>query len=132
MWSFLFFLEDFLCIYFFLPLFLTFDLPRTNADCCLWAVRFFFVLFDYLDSSIELLLMINTNGLVAQQVHAHFGFGPLCAYLSINYLDRFLSAYELPVSWNQAIMALLFGISLAILYVFTGVLRLIPFWFHLV
>ncbi|KAK8482057.1 hypothetical protein V6N13_056940 [Hibiscus sabdariffa] len=29
-------------------------------------------------------------------VHAHFGFGPLCEYLSINYLDRFLSAYELP------------------------------------
>ncbi|XP_044511638.1 cyclin-D4-1-like [Mangifera indica] len=30
------------------------------------------------------------------KVNAHFGFGPLCAYLSINYLDRFLSAYELP------------------------------------
>lgn len=30
------------------------------------------------------------------KVHAHFNFGPLCAYLSINYLDRFLSAYELP------------------------------------
>ncbi|KAJ6685644.1 hypothetical protein OIU79_015625, partial [Salix purpurea] len=22
-----------------------------------------------------------------RRVHAHFGFGPLCAYLSINYLD---------------------------------------------
>jgi len=50
------------------------------------------------DSTIELLLMVNTNGLVAQQVHAHFGFGPICAYLSVNYLDRFLSAYEVPVS----------------------------------
>ncbi|KAE8695403.1 Cyclin-D4-1 [Hibiscus syriacus] len=29
-------------------------------------------------------------------VHSKFGFGPLCEYLSINYLDRFLSAYELP------------------------------------
>ncbi|KAE8701722.1 bHLH143 protein [Hibiscus syriacus] len=29
-------------------------------------------------------------------VNSHFGFGPLCEYLSINYLDRFLSAYELP------------------------------------
>lgn len=31
------------------------------------------------------------------QVHAHHNFGPLTAYLSINYLDRFLSSYELPV-----------------------------------
>ncbi|RWW61516.1 hypothetical protein BHE74_00031423 [Ensete ventricosum] len=30
------------------------------------------------------------------QVHAHHNFGPLTAYLSINYLDRFLSSYELP------------------------------------
>ncbi|KAJ8504353.1 hypothetical protein OPV22_005239 [Ensete ventricosum] len=29
-------------------------------------------------------------------VHAHCNFGPLSAYLSVNYLDRFLSAYELP------------------------------------
>ncbi|MCI00832.1 cyclin D2, partial [Trifolium medium] len=31
-----------------------------------------------------------------QKVQAHFGFGPLCGYLSINYMDRFLVAYELP------------------------------------
>ncbi|KAM0070397.1 putative cyclin [Helianthus debilis subsp. tardiflorus] len=31
------------------------------------------------------------------KVHAHFIFGPLCAYLSINYLDRFLVAYEFPM-----------------------------------
>ncbi|KAK7385374.1 hypothetical protein VNO78_31090 [Psophocarpus tetragonolobus] len=31
-----------------------------------------------------------------EKVREHFGFGPLCAYLSINYFDRFLSAYELP------------------------------------
>lgn len=30
------------------------------------------------------------------KVHAHYSFGPLTAYLSVNYLDRFLSAYELP------------------------------------
>ncbi|RWW38715.1 hypothetical protein BHE74_00056036, partial [Ensete ventricosum] len=30
------------------------------------------------------------------QVHAHYKFGPLSAYLSVNYLDRFLSAYKLP------------------------------------
>ena len=28
------------------------------------------------------------------KVHAHFDFGPLCTYLAINYLDRFLSVYE--------------------------------------
>lgn len=31
------------------------------------------------------------------QVHSHFNFGPQTFYLSINYFDRFLSAYELPV-----------------------------------
>ncbi|ONK74174.1 uncharacterized protein A4U43_C03F3570 [Asparagus officinalis] len=30
------------------------------------------------------------------KAHAHYSFGPLSAYLSVNYLDRFLSAYELP------------------------------------
>ncbi|RAL47056.1 hypothetical protein DM860_017097 [Cuscuta australis] len=34
------------------------------------------------------------------KVHSHFNFGPLCAYLAVNYLDRFLSAYELPGSKN--------------------------------
>ncbi|KAI3715307.1 hypothetical protein L6452_22286 [Arctium lappa] len=32
----------------------------------------------------------------ALHVHAHFKFGPLSVYLSINYLDRFLAVYELP------------------------------------
>lgn len=32
------------------------------------------------------------------QVHSQFNFGPMCAYLAANYLDRFLSAYDLPVS----------------------------------
>ncbi|CAA7395794.1 unnamed protein product [Spirodela intermedia] len=30
------------------------------------------------------------------KVHAHYSFGPLSGYLSVNYLDRFLSLYELP------------------------------------
>ncbi|KAJ6843442.1 cyclin-D4-1-like [Iris pallida] len=30
------------------------------------------------------------------KVHSHYGFGPTSAYLSVNYLDRFLSVYELP------------------------------------
>ncbi|URE06778.1 Cyclin, C-terminal domain [Musa troglodytarum] len=30
------------------------------------------------------------------KVHAHYNLGPLSAYLSVNYLDRFLSTYELP------------------------------------
>ncbi|KAH9607326.1 hypothetical protein KSS87_012369 [Heliosperma pusillum] len=30
-----------------------------------------------------------------QKVQSHYNFGPLCFYLSVNYLDRFLSTYEL-------------------------------------
>ncbi|XP_020580898.1 cyclin-D3-1 [Phalaenopsis equestris] len=30
------------------------------------------------------------------KVHAYYNFGPLSSYLSVNYLDRFLSSYELP------------------------------------
>ncbi|THU52189.1 hypothetical protein C4D60_Mb10t01370 [Musa balbisiana] len=30
------------------------------------------------------------------KVHAYYNFGPLTAYLSVNYFDRFLSEYELP------------------------------------
>lgn len=41
------------------------------------------------------------------KVHAHFSFGPLSAYLAVNYLDRFLSAYELPKSkhWTMQLLA---------------------------
>ncbi|CAJ1971691.1 unnamed protein product [Sphenostylis stenocarpa] len=41
------------------------------------------------------------------KVREHFGFGPLCAYLSINYLDRFLSVYELPKqrAWTMQLLA---------------------------
>ncbi|OVA01808.1 Cyclin [Macleaya cordata] len=41
------------------------------------------------------------------KVHAHYSFGPLSAYLSVNYLDRFLSAYELPrgKAWMMQLLA---------------------------
>lgn len=41
------------------------------------------------------------------KVHAYFNFGPLCLYLSINYLDRFLSIYELPKgkAWMMQLLA---------------------------
>ncbi|KAK6938089.1 Cyclin, C-terminal domain [Dillenia turbinata] len=41
------------------------------------------------------------------KVQAHFNFGPLCAYLSINYLDRFLSEYQLPndKTWMMQLLA---------------------------
>ncbi|KAK9270203.1 hypothetical protein L1049_025779 [Liquidambar formosana] len=41
------------------------------------------------------------------KAHAHFSFGPLSAYLSMNYLDRFLCAYELPKgkAWMMQLLA---------------------------
>ncbi|XP_058087984.1 cyclin-D2-2-like isoform X1 [Magnolia sinica] len=41
------------------------------------------------------------------KVHAYYSFGPLSAYLSVNYLDRFLSAYELPQgkSWMMQLLS---------------------------
>ncbi|XP_009614202.1 cyclin-D4-2-like isoform X1 [Nicotiana tomentosiformis] len=42
------------------------------------------------------------------KVHSHFNFGPLCLYLSVNYLDRFLSAYDLPKgkAWMIQLLAI--------------------------
>ncbi|MED6171646.1 hypothetical protein PIB30_042601 [Stylosanthes scabra] len=42
-----------------------------------------------------------------QTVREHLGFGALSAYLSINFLDRFLSAYELPKQrvWTMQLLA---------------------------
>jgi hypothetical protein len=34
---------------------------------------------------------------VLLQVQGHYSFGPLCVYLAVNYLDRFLSSKQLPV-----------------------------------
>jgi cyclin D1/2/4 len=35
------------------------------------------------------------------QVYTYYSFRPLTAYLAVNYLDRFLSRYELPVRISQ-------------------------------
>lgn len=43
------------------------------------------------------------------KVHSHFNFGPMCAYLAVNYLDRFLSAYDLPK--DKAWMMQLLGVA---------------------
>ncbi|MCD7470270.1 hypothetical protein HAX54_009994 [Datura stramonium] len=40
------------------------------------------------------------------KAHTHYGFGKLCFCLSINYLDRFLSLYELPTSKTWAVQLL--------------------------
>ncbi|KAJ4967461.1 hypothetical protein NE237_019310 [Protea cynaroides] len=42
-----------------------------------------------------------------RKVHAYYRFGPLSAYLSINYLDRFLSTYEFPrgKTWMMQLLA---------------------------
>ncbi|KAM3338077.1 cyclin-D2-2 [Capsicum galapagoense] len=41
------------------------------------------------------------------KVHSHFSFGPLCLYLAVNYLDRFLSACDLPKEnvWSIQLLA---------------------------
>ncbi|XP_019260897.1 PREDICTED: cyclin-D2-1-like isoform X2 [Nicotiana attenuata] len=43
------------------------------------------------------------------KVHSHFSFGPMCAYLAVNYFDRFLSAYDLPK--GKAWMMQLLGVA---------------------
>ncbi|KAL5196746.1 hypothetical protein ABZP36_000258 [Zizania latifolia] len=41
------------------------------------------------------------------KVHSHYNFGPLSLYLSVNYLDRFLSSFNLPrdKSWMQQLLS---------------------------
>ncbi|XP_047084508.1 putative cyclin-D2-3 [Lolium rigidum] len=41
------------------------------------------------------------------KVQSHYSFGPLCVYLAVNYLDRFLSSKQLPndAPWAQQILA---------------------------
>ncbi|KAK1406717.1 hypothetical protein QVD17_38325 [Tagetes erecta] len=42
-----------------------------------------------------------------RKVQAHFNFGALCAYLSVNYMDRFLDVYEFPKdkAWMMQLLA---------------------------
>ncbi|KAL5197722.1 hypothetical protein ABZP36_001234 [Zizania latifolia] len=41
------------------------------------------------------------------KVHSYYNFGPLSLYLSVNYLDRFLSSFNLPhdKSWMQQLLS---------------------------
>ncbi|KAF7000044.1 hypothetical protein CFC21_015994 [Triticum aestivum] len=41
------------------------------------------------------------------KVHSHYNFGPLTLCLSVNYMDRFLSSFDLPhdKSWMQQLMS---------------------------
>ncbi|XP_076931109.1 cyclin-D4-2-like [Bidens hawaiensis] len=40
------------------------------------------------------------------KVHGQFSFGPLCAYLSVNYLDRFLAVYGSPdTPWMMQLLS---------------------------
>ncbi|KAM0875672.1 hypothetical protein ACQ4PT_036656 [Festuca glaucescens] len=41
------------------------------------------------------------------KVQGHYSFGPLCVYLAVNYLDRFLSSKQLPndAPWTQQLLA---------------------------
>ncbi|KAI3806694.1 hypothetical protein L1987_22608 [Smallanthus sonchifolius] len=65
---------------------------------------------DYLDKlknqSLFLVARQQTVDSISK-VHAQFNFGPLCAYLSVNYLDRFLAVYELPDNkpWMMQLLA---------------------------
>ncbi|KAI7754523.1 hypothetical protein M8C21_028893 [Ambrosia artemisiifolia] len=89
------------------------DLPVQSDECLAILIDKEcqqFVGFDYFNK-----LRNGKLDIVARQqavdwilkVHAHFKFGPLCAYLSINYLDRFLAAYDFPKdkAWMMQLLA---------------------------
>lgn len=54
---------------------------------------------NYLFYQVLLLLhvILTCFVVISSQVYKYYNFGPLTAYLALNYLDRFLSQYELPV-----------------------------------
>ncbi|KAJ9545358.1 hypothetical protein OSB04_025065 [Centaurea solstitialis] len=89
------------------------DFPLQNDECLSLLIEKeceqFVGSFDYLNK-----LKNGDLDLGARQeavdwitkVHAHFKFGPLSLYLSINYLDRFLAVYELPAkAWMMQLLA---------------------------
>ncbi|KAL7584266.1 hypothetical protein Lser_V15G44539 [Lactuca serriola] len=89
------------------------DFPLRSDECLVLLIEKeceqFVDFFDYLNK-----LKNGNMDLVARQdavnwitkVHAHFNFGPLSAYLSVNYLDRFLAVYELPDKvWMMQLLA---------------------------
>ncbi|KAL2892892.1 Cyclin-D2-1 [Bienertia sinuspersici] len=67
---------------------------------------------DWIEKVVSLIIklinsLINVLIMCYEQVQSHYNFGPLCVYLSVNYLDRFLSAYELPKgkNWMMQLLA---------------------------
>ncbi|KAG6487418.1 hypothetical protein ZIOFF_056004 [Zingiber officinale] len=46
--------------------------------------------------AVDWIMKLFASGGFLLHVHGHYNFGPSSAYLSVNYLDRFLSNYELP------------------------------------
>lgn len=45
-----------------------------------------------------LIFVLFWCGSCVTQVHSYYNFSPVTAFLSVNYLDRFLSSHSLPVS----------------------------------
>lgn len=80
-----------------------FNLPLQNDECLTLltlkeseqSVGFVDYLHKLKDQSFLLVARKQAVDWISK-VHTHFSFGPLCAYLSVNYLDRFLAVYELP------------------------------------
>lgn len=48
------------------------------------------------------LLFHVISNVILVQVYTYYNFRPLTAYLAVNYLDRFLSRYELPVRTTRS------------------------------
>ncbi|KAK1435452.1 hypothetical protein QVD17_01215 [Tagetes erecta] len=89
------------------------DLPVQSDECLFGLIEKEcdqFVGFDYLkklrNGSLDMIARQQAVDWI-RKVHAHFNFGPLCAYLSINYLDRFLAAYDFPndKAWMMQLLA---------------------------
>ncbi|KVH98836.1 cyclin-D3-1-like [Cynara cardunculus var. scolymus] len=90
------------------------DLPLQNDECLTLLIekesQQFVGFVDYLNKlKNENLFLVARQQAVdwISKVHAQFNFGPLCAYLSVNYLDRFLAVYELPKdkAWMMQLLA---------------------------
>ncbi|XP_009614641.1 cyclin-D4-1 isoform X1 [Nicotiana tabacum] len=89
------------------------DLPSLSEECLSFMVQRemeFLPKDDYLERlrSGDLDLSVRKEALDwIWKAHMHYGFGELSFCLSINYLDRFLSLYELPRSktWTVQLLA---------------------------
>lgn len=62
-----------------------------------------FLVFEWAKLKIHGGDKLTTKSGAVSQVHAYFGFQPLTAYLSVNYLDRFLYSRRLPVISSPSI-----------------------------